>query len=266
MAQVLPENATAPAVSFTSSNPGVISVSGDGVLTAHASGQSVITARAENITASVTVTAELPLPPKVVVIDPGLGGIFPGGVFGGRQEKLLNLKTAQYCKAYLEANYHNVAVYLTHSDDRSLSSDLKEDLMARAAFGKSVGADILISFHYNGSPNHDVSGTIAYYSMAGAVSEQSRRLAQLLVDNIAALGLRNQGVRTRFYDEVGLDPNQGDWYGIVRHSASHRIPAVLLEHCCMDYDISFVDSDEDLYRFAVQDALAIAQYLGLEHK
>ena len=265
-AAVLPANATAPAVTFSSSNPSVVSVSGDGVLTALSSGQSVITAKAENATASVTVTAELPAPPKVVVLDPGHGGAFTGAVFGGRSEKHLNLRVALHCKAYLEANYQNVAVYLTRGDDRSLSSNLRDDLIARAAVGKNLGADILISLHFNASIDHSASGVIAYHSFAASVAGQSKRLAELLVNKVSALGLSNHGVTYRYYDETGRDPSLGDWYGIVRHSASHGIPAVLMEHCCMDHDISFVDSDEDLYRFGVQDALAIAEYLGLERK
>ena len=63
-----------------------------------------------------------------------------------------------------------------------------------------------------------------------------------------------------------MDQSKGDYYGIIRYSSGFGIPAVLVEHCCMDHDTWCVDSEEDLIQFGIQDAIAIARYLGLQHK
>ena len=266
-ARVEPANATYPGVSWSSSDPSVVSVSEDGRVVALKSGVAHITAKAEDRTAGCVVYVNLPPPAKVVVLDPGHGGIFDGAIYEGRYERQMNLTTAIACKNYLEANYEGVEVHLTRSGDASLSENLKADLYNRAAYAKQMGATILVSLHYNASLFHDASGVAVYASFDPRVGDDSQALASVMVNQLAAYtGLSNGGVRLRYYDEVGLDTSMGDYYGIIRHSAGFGIPAVLVEHCHMDYDIWCIDSEEDLIQFGIQDAIAIARYLGLPHK
>ena len=42
----------------------------------------------------------------LIVLDPGHGGIDPGAINGDRQEKELNLKTAQYLREYLRSCFN----------------------------------------------------------------------------------------------------------------------------------------------------------------
>ena len=266
-AQVEPSNATNPWVSWSSSDPSVVSVGEDGSLSAKGSGTARITATAEGKSASCVVYVTRPPPTKVVVIDAGHGGIFDGAIYDGRYERHMNLTTAYACKNYLEANYKGVAVYMTRTGDSATSENLKADLYNRAAYANQMGADILVSLHYNASLNHNASGVAVYASFDPRVGDDSQALASGRVNQLAAhTGLPNGGVHLRYYDEIGKDSAQGDYYGIIRHSATFGIPAVLVEHCHMDYDIWCVDEEEDLIQFGIQDAIAIARYLGLEHK
>lgn len=266
-AWVEPAGATYPWVSWSSSDPSVASVGEDGVVVAKKSGTAYITAKAEDKTASCVVYVNLPSPAKVVVLDPGHGGIFDGAVYDGRIERHLNLATAIACKNYLEANYEGVVVYLTRSTDTATADNLKADITNRAAYAHQVGADIVASLHYNASYYHDTSGVAVYASFDPRVGDESQALASVIVNQLAAYtGLYNGGVHLRYYDETGRDQGQGDYYGIIRYSSAYGIPAVLVEHCHMDYDIWCVDSEEDLIQFGIQDAIAIARYLGLQHK
>ena len=266
-AWVEPSYATHPQVSWSSSDPSIVYVDADGRLYAKGSGTAWITAKAEDKTATCVVYVHLPPPPKVVVIDAGHGGIFEGAVFGGRYERQMNLTTAYACKNYLEANYSGVKVYMTRTGDVALADDVSADIFNRAAYANRIGADLLVSLHYNASLNHDASGVAVYASFDPRVGDESQALASVIVNQLAAYtGLENGGVRLRYYDETGRDKGQGDYYGIIRYSAGYGIPAVLVEHCHMDYDIWCVDSEEDLVQFGIQDAIAIARYLGLSHK
>lgn len=266
-AWVEPANATYPGVSWSSSDPSVVSVSEEGRVVALKSGVAHITAKAEDKTASCVVYVTLPPPAKVVVLDPGHGGIFDGAVYEGRYERQLNLTTAIACKNYLEANYEGVVVYLTRSTDQATADNLTDDIYNRAVFARQMGAVLVASLHYNASGDHAASGVEVYASFDPRVGDESQALASVLVNQLVSYtGLPNRGVRYRYYDETGVDQSKGDYYGIIRYSSGFGIPAVLVEHCCMDHDTWCVDSEEDLIQFGIQDAIAIARYLGLQHK
>ena len=266
-AWVEPANATYPGVSWSSSDPSVVSVSEEGRVVALQSGVAHITAKAEDKTASCVVYVTLPPPAKVVVLDPGHGGIFDGAVYEGRYERQLNLTTAIACKNYLEANYEGVVVYLTRSTDQATADNLTDDIYNRAVFARQMGAVLVASLHYNASGDHAASGVEVYASFDPRVGDESQALASVLVNQLVSYtGLPNRGVRYRYYDETGVDQSKGDYYGIIRYSSGFGIPAVLVEHCCMDHDTWCVDSEEDLIQFGIQDAIAIARYLGLPHK
>jgi len=105
-----------------------------------------------------------PEAPKLIVLDPGHGGIDPGT----QNEKLkLNEKTftldvAQRLEKLLEARGYQVV--LVREKDVELSKDKKADLLMRSEFANRRKADIYVSIHFN-SAGPAVSG-IETYSLA----------------------------------------------------------------------------------------------------
>jgi len=105
-----------------------------------------------------------PEAPKLIVIDPGHGGIDPGT----QNEKLkLNEKTftldvSQRLEKLLEARGWKVV--LVRETDTELSKDKKADLLMRSEFANRRKADLYLSIHFN-SAGPAVSG-IETYSLA----------------------------------------------------------------------------------------------------
>jgi uncharacterized protein YjdB len=268
-ASVAPANATNPAVTYTSSNPKVASVSGTGLISAVSGGTAVITATADGVSTSCTVTVNLPQAQKVVVLDPGHGGVDPGAGAYGLQEKTMTLKVATYCKAYLEAHYSGVAVMMTRTTDTQLTRDeTGTDLRARCQYAAGVGADVMVSLHFNSTSAHTSRGATVLISKQANVTAASKALANSILAQLQGLGLTNRGAlitaSTTLFDANGAL----DYYGINRICASYGIPGIIVEHCFMDNasDVSFCDSDEDLRRLGEADAIGIANYLGLQAK
>ena len=76
----------------------------------------------------------------VIVIDPGHGGDNEGTLEGPAQEKKMTMVTALAMYEEL-TKYDNVDVYLTHTDDVTMS------LADRAQFAADRNADFLFSIH-----------------------------------------------------------------------------------------------------------------------
>jgi N-acetylmuramoyl-L-alanine amidase len=127
---------------------------------------------------------------KIVVIDPGHGGLDPGAYArNGIPEKALTLQTARKLARIL--NNNGATVYLTRNKDRTVSI---RDIVG---FANKVKADILISIHYNyyGSLKR-LSGTETYY-----YTRKSRPLALALHRSlIHGIKRRDRGLRRiRYY-------------------------------------------------------------------
>lgn len=263
-ASIAPSDASVGSVNWTSSDSAVATVSEAGVVTAVGSGTAVITASAGDKSASCTVTVTAAN--KIVVLDPGHGGAFAGAYYNGIREEDINLKVAQYCKAYLESHYAGVTVYLTRSSNTQLAGTLKADLEARAQFAQDNGADILVSLHFNASTGHNASGCLAFVSKQSNVAAASNALANQILPRISAMGLTNLGPQATnsdtYFDQYG---NPLDYYAINRHCANRGIPGIIVEHCFMDHDTGFLD-DAHLQQFGAADAAGIAAYLGLSAK
>ena len=264
-ATIRPSNASVNSASWSSSNSKVATVDGKGKVTAKGSGTCTITAQAGNKKASCTVTVLAAN--KVVVLDPGHCNAFPGASYFGIQEAEINLKTAQYCKSYLESHYNGVTVYMTRTNGANLGPTLAADLEARAQFAQDKGADILVSLHYNATPAHNASGCLVFVSYQPNVASKCQALGNQILARISALGLKNLGCISTASDQY-FDPygNPLDYYAINRHSANRGIPGIIVEHCFMDTDVSFCNSDAALKRMGTADAQGIAAYLGLSSK
>lgn len=189
----------------------------------------------------------------VIVIDPGHGGDNLGTIENNHEEKSMTMVTAMAMYDELSL-YDNVTVYLTRRDDRELS--LKE----RAQFAADKKADFLFSIHYNASENHELYGAEVWTSAFSPFNQYGYQFGSEFLVRMKELGLLNRGVKTR------LNDRGTDYYGIIREAREVEIPAVIIEHCHVDeaHDESFCDSTEDLVRFGIEDATAVAKYFGLK--
>ncbi|MCR5748110.1 MAG: N-acetylmuramoyl-L-alanine amidase [Lachnospiraceae bacterium] len=186
----------------------------------------------------------------VICLDPGHGGIGTSGAgayYPPYMEKALNFALATQVKSELEQAGHTV--YMTRSGDISI------DLAQRAAYASSVGADFLISLHFNSSGAHDKYGSEVWTSLYGGHRSNGYALGNSVLSQLTALGFVNKGVKTKL-------GNSGDYYGIIRHGVSFGISTVIIEHCFMDnpIDRALMES-KGLNALAHADAVGIKNYL-----
>jgi N-acetylmuramoyl-L-alanine amidase len=94
--------------------------------------------------------AQLPAAaPRVIVLDPGHGGIDPGTVNPrlGLNEKTFTLDVALRLRKLLELR--GWRVLLVREKDTELSKDKKADLLKRDEFANNNKADLYLSIHFN---------------------------------------------------------------------------------------------------------------------
>lgn len=103
---------------------------------------------------------------KTIIIDPGHGGSDPGSTACTRYsekhkdqyyEKYANLDIAKDLEKLIEEDYNDTNVLLTRVDD---SSKTNAD---RYNFANSMGGDVLLSIHLNGSEDSSLNGTLGLY-------------------------------------------------------------------------------------------------------
>ncbi|MBM7853862.1 N-acetylmuramoyl-L-alanine amidase [Desulfohalotomaculum tongense] len=128
---------------------------------------------------------------KVIVIDPGHGGMDPGKIAGnGVEEKEINLEISKRLATIL--SQAGAAVLLTRESDVHLSSpDTKgwpakhrEDLSKRVKLANDRGADLFISIHCNSFSDPKQHGAQVFYQPG---SEESKMLAECIQDEIIRL-------------------------------------------------------------------------------
>ena len=95
---------------------------------------------------------------KVIVIDAGHGGYFPGARYGGYAEKNINLQMALKLGAMIEMNMPNIKVVYTRKSEKHFSTNLRADLQARADIANNAGGDLFISIHANAHRNTGIRG------------------------------------------------------------------------------------------------------------
>ncbi len=209
------------------------------------------------------------VPHYVVVLDPGHGGNFIGAWYDEKIEKNLTLQVANYIKEYLLENYDGIEIYFTRDTDVALNGDIKIDLEQRAEVAKQYNADYFVSLHFNASEAHELHGATVYASFRDNVAEKSQGIAASILEQLVALGIKDNAVKTRkSQDYYAEDGSRLDYYAVIRHSAARDIPGVIVEHCFMDNEIDkqFMNTDEKVKQLAIADAEGIAKYLELPKK
>jgi N-acetylmuramoyl-L-alanine amidase len=158
----------------------------------------------------------------VVVLDPGHGGFLTqgsGAIYAPYVEKALTFDVASKVKSELQAA--GITVYMTRESDRDLS------LSERAAYAKSVGANLMVSIHFNASGGHDKFGSEVWSSMYGNHHTVGAAVGSQILSQLTSLGFVSKGVKTK----VG---NSGDYYGIIRNGVGLGVPTIIVEHCFID--------------------------------
>jgi len=109
---------------------------------------------------------------RVVVVDPGHGGVDPGTLGrSGENEKTLTLKISKAIKKHLEAT-GRYQVYLTRTKDIYIPHRRRFDL------AKRVNADLFLSIHVDAIANTKVRGGTVYTLNEKASDKEAARLAR----------------------------------------------------------------------------------------
>ena len=197
----------------------------------------------------------------VILLDPGHGGIYPGACDNGLVERDLNLKVATYLAQ--ELREYGMTVCMTRETNTQLSTDLVQDLRLRVQKGANVGADYVISLHFNSSTNTSANGAICFTPVTEPLHSITADMAGCILSNLSALGLRNGGTIST-WDAA----RNREYYAINRYGVEYGIPSLIVEHCFISnaHDASFADTDAELRALAHADALGIASYFGIRKK
>lgn len=240
-------------------------VSQNSVADAIASAQSEVTTRSAAKDGNSNV---------IVVLDPGHGGKDNGAsrTYNGitYYEKTLNLKIALACREELQ-KYAGVKVYMTRSDDTYV------ELLDRTAYGKEVGATVLVSIHNNSADNTSANGAQVYFpsnNYNSTIGTQGNQLANQVMAQLVNLGLKDSGCKVRYSDDPDFDDYKypdgsiSDYYNIIRNSKKQGFPGIIIEHAFLSNSsdtANFLSDDNKLRALGVADATGIANYFGL-HK
>lgn len=140
-----------------------------------------------------TLKPEAPPGKRLIVIDPGHGGIDPGAIgTNGTYEKQITLAAARELEAALEAT-GRYEVVLTRD------SDLFVPLRDRVEIGRRAGGELFISLHADSHDRASVRGASVYTLSETASDKEAAELAQRenKSDVIAGLDLSD-----RYDDDV----------------------------------------------------------------
>lgn len=129
----------------------------------------------------VKVSAFLPLSGKVIVIDPGHGGVDPGTSYKDVLEKDVNLKVSLYLEK--ELSRRGASVIMTRDGDYDLSSAnavwrKKSDFDNRIKLINKSNADLYLSIHLNYLNETEYSGAQVFYNF------ENKELAEIIQETL----------------------------------------------------------------------------------
>jgi N-acetylmuramoyl-L-alanine amidase len=130
---------------------------------------------------------------KLIVIDPGHGGVDPGTIGqSGVYEKTLTLAAARQLKSRLEAT-GRYRVKLTRERDISLG------LAERREIARAAEADLFVSLHADSIANRSIRGLSVYTLSEKASDREAEQLAEKenRADNIIGVDLSQESVEVR---------------------------------------------------------------------
>jgi N-acetylmuramoyl-L-alanine amidase len=112
-----------------------------------------------------------PHPPRVIVLDPGHGGVDPGCIgLSGTYEKEITLQMARELGRALESSGH-YRVKLTRDDDEFVP------LEERVARARAANAELLLSIHADALPDEKMRGASVFTLSEQASDREAAALA-----------------------------------------------------------------------------------------
>lgn len=133
-------------------------------------------------------TWHLPLSGKVIIVDPGHGGIDGGATSkDGLLEKDIALKIANELRDYLQEA--GALVLMTREKDRDLADEdisrIRErkvqDLKRRVELVNNSGGDLFISIHLNSIPSPKWKGAQTFYNRT---IDENEKIARFIQDEL----------------------------------------------------------------------------------
>ncbi|PLT31364.1 N-acetylmuramoyl-L-alanine amidase CwlD [Peribacillus deserti] len=129
----------------------------------------------------------LPLSGKIIVIDPGHGGVDAGANNGPVLEKEIALSVSKKIRDYLQEQ--GALVLLTREEDKDLAKKntkglrarKREDLRERVEFINKSQADLYISLHLNAFPSTQWSGAQTFYTLR---YDENKRAAKFIQEEL----------------------------------------------------------------------------------
>jgi len=193
-------------------------------------------------------TFALPSDNKIILIDPGHGGIDAGASAGDVREKDINLDIALKLQALIEES-GGVAV-LTRAEDVSTAdknrdksvTQKKSDLAERKKSIEKYDADIFISVHMNKFSEEKYSGAQVFYSG----TENSKKLAEVMQKTLREVLDKNNNRKEKDGNNIYVLKN-------------NSVPSILIE-------CGFLSNESERNKFKneqYKQKVAWAIYLGI---
>jgi N-acetylmuramoyl-L-alanine amidase len=186
---------------------------------------------------------------KVIVIDPGHGGVDPGAQNSGIKEKDLNLDISLRLRKVLESK--GCKVILTREEDKDFflpgfvlgRMAKRAELNQRINLASENNADLFISVHANSFPQRNTYGMETYYHIKSA---PGKALAELIQEQL-----------TRLQSDNKRKAKAGDYY-IINQT---KMPSVIVE-------VGFISNPRErklLMSNNYRDLIAEAIGTGIDH-
>ena len=154
----------------------------------------------------------LPRRPRIIVLDPGHGGVDPGAENKRfhAQEKTFTLDVALRLRPLLLAQGWKVA--MTRVRDAPFTNDKARDLEMRAGFAAQWGADVFLSIHFDAAPGDSTRGSEIF-----SFDPVGQRSSDAWGKRILEPPLTQPSPGNRF----------DDWNALLAHTLYRRLPSSL---------------------------------------
>lgn len=196
----------------------------------------------------MSATSSQTLAKKVIVLDPGHGGMDNGAHVGNVNEDELNLKISYAIKEELESR--GATVYLTRSDDQDMTRrdynySKQDDMYLRALKIDEYKPDLFLSIHLNSASSSAWGSQVFYYKK----SSDGERLAKCIHEKMKPVtGTRKNISSCGFYVlratqslgvliECGFLSNANE-RGQLKNSRYHKKLAVAISDGIEEYEKS----------------------------
>lgn len=182
-------------------------------------------------------TFSIPTANKIIVIDPGHGGIDAGASSGDLKEKDINLDIALRLQKLIEAN-EGIAV-LSRTEDVSTAdknraktlTQKKSDLIERRNMIEKHNADVFVSLHMNKFGDKKYKGAQVFYSD----NEESKKLAEIMQNQFKNIMDNTNNRKIKNGNNIFVLKN-------------NKIPSVLIECGFLSNESELKNFESDIYR------------------